>query len=612
MKRPIRMWTACIAGIAVLLLLSVGTMGVLLSRDAVKRYRDSVKRELRIAANQASGYVRAAVAPHNSMDRIGDSKTHWKEALGSIRQNFSARVTVVAMDGRVLFDTSTDAALMENHASREEIAQAMKGHTGLSTRHSATTQSERMYLAIPVVVDDQILATVRLSRELKYVNSGVWQVRKTALWVGGAVFILSLALSLIVVRRVVRPLTAITHVAVQQSQGKATKPLELADSSILEIGRLYEVFRAMQIQIAEQLASLQKQQEEKSSLLESLTEGVLAVGPDGTILDANSAIEKLLHTTKNKLLGSHYSGLTEFPELPRLIDQALHQQRTQTIEVNQTLPHPIRLLVTSAPRYNDEEGGIVIVANDITKLKQLEHVRQEFVANVSHELKTPLTTILGFAKALAGPTGETCSPDDRKRHLERIHHDGQRALAIIDDLLLLSQLDSGQAAGILTETTDLTHALQRALQANRPAAQAKGIEVVLDAEEGMQALVTGNGALLELAIDNLLRNAMTYTPPEGKVTIRLESQEDPLTGQPSWRIDVADTGCGIAPRHHQAVFHRFFRVDASRSREQGGTGLGLALVKHIVQAHKGRVQLESQQGQGATFSLFIPNRKRNA
>jgi len=603
-RHPISLLTACMLGVAALLTLSLGTMGVLLSRDAVGRYQRDVRHDLQTGVDLAADRIGNLLSDRDGKLASADA---WASRLSPIARRLDMRVTLIEMDGQVLYDSTKPADTMANHADRVEVADALRGQTRQSSRFSAETNVERMYLASPVVRNGTLVGVVRTSRELAAIQSGASDVQRDSLWVGVGVFVMALLAGVLIVRRLTQPLSMMTTASRNMQRGQPAERIGPVSSSIREIDELYTTFCQMQRTITQQVETMDRQRKEKMSILESLAEGVLAINTEGNVVDCNVAMSDLLDVEPADLLQRHYSQLGHLPELPRFIDTSLDQSTVCSEEIHRSFPTPLHLLLTSSPLKRDHTtDGVVIVANDITRLKQLEHVRQEFVANVSHELKTPLTTILGFAKTLAGPANETCSDADRKRFLKIIHHDGQRALAIIDDLLLLSQLDAKESSIRQTEPVELDALLRRLADQYKSKVEAQQIALAVKIETDGESVFTANESLLQLAVDNLVRNAIRHTPPGGSVRLELASGDDPLTARPVWKVSVQDTGCGIEPRFHQSVFQRFFRVDTSRERDAGGTGLGLALVKHIARAHNGRIDLTSAPGEGSRFTLLLP------
>jgi two-component system phosphate regulon sensor histidine kinase PhoR len=362
-----------------------------------------------------------------------------------------------------------------------------------------------------------------------------------------------------------------------------------------------------------QLRTIQRQLNEQDAVLQSMMEGVLAVDNDERLLRLNAAAARLLRVDGDRVQGRPIQEVIRNVELQRFIARLLASRAPQEGEVilrdePQSAGRPNSGALVAGERFmqahgtvlRDEQGrgiGALVVLNDVTRLRRLETVRREFVANVSHELKTPITSIKGFVETLLD--GAWQNPDDARRFLEIVAKQSERLNAIIEDLLVLSSLEQ--------ETTDgravlgdggVCEVLQAAVQVCAVKAAEKGVAIAIDCPAGLRAPM--NAPLIEQAVVNLIDNAVKYSESGQSIDISARTTPDGLV------IRVRDHGAGIAPEHVPRLFERFYRVDRGRSRQQGGTGLGLAIVKHIAKAHGGTVTVESKVGEGSTFEVTLP------
>ncbi len=343
-----------------------------------------------------------------------------------------------------------------------------------------------------------------------------------------------------------------------------------------------------------QFAAVRSERDHLQSILASMSEGVLVVGPDGRVSSANPAFRRLFDLA-GEVAGRPLLELSRQPELGRVVADTLRQGGPQSGQIEQQVPERRTLLLASAALSGGERGAVV-VARDTTELTRVADMRRDFVANVSHELKTPLAAIRGYAETLRD--GALQEQETALRFTERLLWQCRRLQALLDDLLTLSRLEGAGQAVAEREPVDLSALAQRAVETLAAAAREKRVRLAID--EQPLPRIPGDADGLERLLVNLLDNAIKYNRPGGEVLLRLA----PAGGEVV--IAVSDTGIGIPPEALGRIFERFYRVDKGRAREEGGTGLGLAIVKHLAQSHGGHVEVESRMGRGTTFRVFLP------
>lgn len=507
------------------------------------------------------------------------------------------RITVVLPDGMVVADSEENPAKMGNHADRSEVAEALTREMGVSTRYSDTLKKSMMYVAIPVRKNERIHGVVRTSVPLASIGKALYPVYMEIVIVAAVIGLAAIVLGTAVARRISRPLEEIKRGAERFADGDLTARLPIPATD--EIGSLAETMNRMASQLSQRIHAITQQSSEQQAILSSMVEGVLAVDKDENIIRMNLAAAEMLNMPPEDVEGKSVRETLSNPVLKAFISRALCA--AEPIEEDNVLddiaPRFLHLRGAVLKDSDNRATGAVVVLNDITKLKNLENMRREFVANVSHELKTPITSVKGFVETLQD--GALEDKEDARRFLDIIANELDRLNSIIEDLLLLSRVEQDtEKSQIHLEQTSIRGILENAIQARAPQAQEKRIVIDLNCDESLNASV--NELLLEHAIVNLVDNAIKYSDEGNNIEIECLQRDGEIS------ISVTDHGCGIESRHLSRVFERFYRVDRARSRKLGGTGLGLAIVKHIVQAHGGYVNVSSTPGKSSTFSISLP------
>jgi two-component system phosphate regulon sensor histidine kinase PhoR len=508
------------------------------------------------------------------------------------------RFTVILPSGEVIGDTQEDPRRMENHAGREEVSRALRGQPAESIHYSRTLQENMMYVALPVLSRGEIVGVVRAARAVDEIRWELAGVYRSAVFGGLIIAVVAGLVGLYLSRCLSRPLERMKRGAEQFAQGRFENKLPTTGSR--ELCALAGAMNVMAGQLDDRIRTIIRQRNEQQAVLTSMVEGVLALDNDERIIHLNRAAADLFQVSPEAVEGRRIQEVVRKADLQRFVKRAMSNKGP--VEGDVLLPGSDgdRFLQAHGTALQDGEGqriGVLVVLNDVTRLHRLENIRRDFVANVSHELKTPITGIKGSVETLLDGAMER--PDDAERFLGIIAKQADRLNAIIDDLLDLSRIEQGQnKQAIELVSSSVRAVLQAAMHACDIKARDKSIELVLSCDP--ELLADMNPQLLEQAIINLVDNAIKYSDAGG--TVRVEARCD----ERQTVIEVRDQGCGIAAEHLPRLFERFYRVDKARSRRAGGTGLGLSIVKHIVQAHKGRVTVDSVPGQGSTFRVILP------
>lgn len=507
----------------------------------------------------------------------------------------STRLTVILPSGKVLGDTEEDPARMDNHADRPEIQEALAGKEGVSTRFSFTLGHNRMYVAVPVKSEGKIIGVVRASLPMTAIGQAL-KAYYFQIVLGGVIIALLVALlSFYIARRLSDPLGNLKRGALRFGQGDLSRKLPIPRTD--ELASLAEVLNEMAGKLEDRINALIHQGQMQEAVLSSMIEGVLAIDAGQRLIALNRAGAGLLGVSQEGALNQTVPEIVKDPELRWFINRTLSAQ--DPIEAEVELNKGEQILQAHGTSLRDPAGtslGVLIVLHDVTHLRRLEHVRRDFVANVSHELKTPITSIKGFVETLLA--GAIREPENAENFLRIVARQTDRLNEIIDDLWSLSRIEKDAERGQIFLTTQrLKVVLAAAIEICIPKAQDRGISLGLDCPEDLRARV--NAPLLEQAVVNLVDNAIKYS--EGNREVRVEAER----AGPEVVVRVRDQGSGIPPEHLPRLFERFYRVDSGRSRQFGGTGLGLAIVKHIAQAHGGKVTVTSTVGKGSIFSLHL-------
>ena len=483
------------------------------------------------------------------------------------------RLTWIAADGSVLYDTKTDAESLENHASRAEVSQALATGTGESTRYSSTLMEKTMYYA--QLLDDGTVLRISISRAtVGMIAVGMIQPLLIVLIVA---LILSGLLARRLSRRIVDPLNSLD----------LEHPLD--NDAYEELSPLLKRIHRQHVEIQTQLRELHERTDEFTQITGSMREGLVLLDEHGSILSINAAAQALFGADA-QCVGRDFLTIERSHELSAAIQAAVADGHS---EVRAERAGRVYQFDISRITSDGKFLGTVILAFDITEQEFAERNRREFTANVSHELKTPLQGIIGSAELIENGM---VKPDDLPRFVGHIHAEAARLVTLIDDIIRLSQLDEGDA--MPTEPVDLLAVSQEAAENLQDAAAARGVTVGVT---GQPAVIPGVRRLIYEIVYNLCDNAIKYNRDGGRVDVTVAADADGSS------ITVADTGIGIAPEHQGRVFERFYRVDKSHSKASGGTGLGLSIVKHAVQYHHGRIELESTPGTGTTICVVFPN-----
>lgn len=513
-------------------------------------------------------------------------------------KSYEARITFILPSGKVVGDSNEKPAEMDNHGDRPEIREALAGRVGRSVRHSHTMHSDLVYVALPVYREATLSGVVRLSAPLSAIDELLTTVHARLFVGGGVTALLSVAVSFWLARRVTGPVKDMVAGARAYAGGSLENRLPVPRSA--ELGKLATAMNLMAGHLDERIKTVRRQRNELDAVFTSMAEGAVAVDREERVVSLNRAAAALFGVDLESARGRDIREVVRNPKIQECVLRKLADSEPFVEDVLLTSPEERHIRV-SATGLRDESGGEIgalLVLEDVTELWRLERVRRDFVANLSHEIRTPVTSIKGYAETLL--LGDASKdPETLEQFLNVIVRQADRLSALVDDILSLATLERSEAVkDIPFDDMSVLSSLEEAVRVCSPKAAARDIAIQVDCAKEVR--VAANVSLLEQALINLLDNAIKYSEAGGRVDVQaVQSGEETV-------LSVRDTGCGISEEHLPRIFERFYRVDRARSRALGGTGLGLSIVKHIATLHGGRVSVESTLGKGSCFSIHLP------
>lgn len=569
-----------------LVLIGIGGLALLGVRDFyLEQTYQTLETKARLVALEINELLDEGATPS-----VVDSKA------SSISLLSGTRVTVIKKDGLVIADSDAKPPEMDNHADRPEIMTAFSGGVGRSVRYSRTVKKDMVYLSIELnrFPDPMVL---RLAVPVQNWTAAMQPFRNT-IFIGVLVLaLLAAATSRFLSLRISRPLESMRQAAQRFAQGDLGH--KVPTPRLMELESLANAMNGMAGELQIRIDTIVAQRNQQDAMLASMVEGVMALDSEGKILNLNKSAAHLFELSSEAAVGKSLGEVARHIQLQQFVERVLKSDVVMEEEIRfmNEEEHTLQVHGTRLLNAQGNSLGALLVMNDVTRLKRLETVRQDFVANVSHELKTPITSIKGFVETLQNGAME--DKEERMRFLGIVHRQAERLASIIEDLLSLSRLEASQEKETIERETVRIRSLFEAIgeEMGKRAHEAK-IEIEIDCPGDLKSSL--NLPLITQAVSNLVDNAMKYSEEGGSIFMKGERMNGDL------RMSIRDEGAGISAHHLPRLFERFYRVDKARSRKLGGTGLGLAIVKHIAQLHGGRVDVESEEGVGSAFSIYIP------
>ncbi|WP_438349627.1 two-component system histidine kinase PnpS [Paenibacillus sp. FA6] len=525
---------------------------------------------------------------------------YYTEESKRIGELIESRVTFINHNGDVIGDSETDPLLMDNHNDREEIISAREEGVGHVIRYSTSLGQDMLYVAAPIKVGNEFDGYIRLSVSLQSINQGLqhgWTLMAVWLLI---LFVIATFVSYRLAASLTAPLEQIIKVArrISHLDYDARVKLDRHD----EVGHLGKAINAMADSLQNQLKRIRDNEDLIQSVLDNMTSGILLIDLKGNIAVINPAAEEMLKVKAERVLGKPYLEMKEHYELTKLLNEGLSLKQPVHEERNLYYPEEMLMRVDGVPML-EEEGtykGMLFLLQNITAIRRLENVRSEFVTNVSHELKTPIAAVKGFAETLLG--GGVTDEKTVRSFLQIIYDESERLNRLISDILDLSKIES-KSIRMECSPVHLSSFFVPVLDTLGAVASKK--RILLQADVPDELYIEADEDKLKQIFLNILSNAVNYTQEGGKVKVIVVHKEHE-EGHDTIQFTIADTGMGIPKKDLSRIFERFYRVDKARSRFSGGTGLGLSIVKHLVDMHHGIVTVESELNIGTSFVIELP------
>jgi two-component system phosphate regulon sensor histidine kinase PhoR len=570
----------------VMILVSTLVFGVLTS----SRVQQDAREQIRLGL-----FAQASILDHVFRPYLRRGTVMTAGEYGRVGESPDTRITIIDKAGVVLADNRQSPSLMNNHSQRPEILEAHRNGQGDSERYSSTVDQNLLYAAVRVNDGEEVLGYVRVAVSIVAVEQQLGELRNRIYVSAAVITAFFLVLGFILARGFTHPIVEMTYVASRIARGEYN--LRLPSLRHDELGELALALNNLAQGAQDRIEALTNSRDQIAGVLSGLNEGVIAVNLQQRIVHLNAAARSMLALGDELLLDEPLWEAIRISEISHAVDTCMREQMT----VNATVKRSGKILDLNVSIMRNQEtskaSGAIIVLGDFTEMVRLQKIRTDFVANASHELKTPIAAIRGFAETIID---DPEMPDDTRDHfMERVRSQASRLDNIVQDLIHLSRFDSPIDLPADSEI-NLVSLVNQVFKAKSEDALDAGVSMEISLPD-FPVEVDGDRGGFEQMISNLLDNAIKYTRAgDGQVALRLTTVDDIAL------IEVEDNGIGIADEEQQRIFERFYRIDRARSRDKGGTGLGLSIVKHVAQSHKGSVSIVSRLGQGTTFAVRIP------
>lgn len=521
---------------------------------------------------------------------LGDDKQATLDALSKmLGGDINTRVTIIALDGTVLGDSEETPENMENHANRPEIQDAISSGSGESTRYSTTLEQTMMYVAVPVLYEGEVLGVVRLSLPLTEVESLSQRLTAIIATAMGITTLLVILAAWVIARITTRPIRRLTSASREIASGELEQKITIESRD--EVGELAHAFNEMSLKLKELVEEISGDRARLASILDNMADGVIVTDVDGRISLCNKAAGKLFGI--EDAIDKSLIEVVRDHEIDELFKQCLETSSIQDTQYESgTSRRYVRAI--AVPVNNEKPEGVLILFQDLTDIRNLQTTRRELIGNISHEFRTPLAGIKAMVETLRGGAinDKKAAPD----FLARIDSEVDRLTQMVAELTELTRIESGRAE-LKLEPANLNSLIEDVINQLKPQTERQQLSVIKELAPDLPDIHV-DGERVKQVIVNLTHNAIKFTPAGGNITISSRYDDNYVT------IDVTDTGTGISRNDLPHIFERFFKADKARS--SGGTGMGLAIAKHVIEAHGGNIRAKGQEGKGTTISFSLP------
>lgn len=570
-----------------LFLISFGVVVEILSPVLLNYFETNEKKHLAMEIQLVHNAIRPYLENNQAeeMDKL----------VKDMGNNLAVRITIIGPQGQVLAESQKSTKEMDNHRDRPEVKAAIQGKTGSAIRVSATLGYPMLYMAEPVKLAGGAKGALRLAVPMTNIHQSVTKVQQIIFTGTGICLALSTILAFFIARRFTRPIRELTLLAKELTHGNFQARVNVRSGD--ELGYLSRTLNHMANGLQDMIDDISHEKNKIRAILTSMVDGVVALDFAGRVILVNQAAERMFNRKEAEVMGKYILSLVRNYRVEVLVSQVIATRKT-IVDEFKSATGPDRILrFHGAPITSDSAKllGVVLVFRDITELRQLEQMRADFVANVSHELKTPLTSIKGFVETLQDGAME--DREVSQRFLEIISEETDRLHRLIADLLSLGHIEAPKFEATLQEV-DLNQIVHKTAAVLAPQAEAKGINLGLELTPDLPKVIMEEDLLGQVVL-NLMDNAIKYTLSGGRVLVKARREQQLVL------VEIIDTGIGIPEESLPRIFERFYRVDKARSREIGGTGLGLSIVKHILERYGQKITVDSTPGKGSVFTFTL-------
>jgi len=575
--------------IAILFITLIVTSMLVLGVYVTNSVRNSQLDNLRFHLEQEAKIIAEGIVPF-----LQDQDYSPDDLVKKLASEIDSRVTIIAPDGTVLGDSIEDPLKMENHATRPEVKDALAHGIGKSTRYSTTLRQEMMYVAVPIYKQGELIGIARTALPLTTVESSVDRVTRIIILATMVITTLAAVAAWLIARTVTRPVRQLTKAAQKIAAGAVGQKIDVATKD--EIGQLARAFNEMSSALKATIDNTLTEKNKLANVLGNMADGVIMTDVEGNVILTNTAAAKLFGFKEADSSKKQLIEVVHDHEVDEILKKCLETMKEQAVQFESS--HAKRFLrAIAVPLYSQTRlNGVLILVQDLTELRNLQTMRRELIGNISHDLRTPLTSIKAMVETLQGS-----AIDDRvaaQDFLSRIVGELDHLTHMVAELTQLSRIEAGQAE-LKMERVDLNALVNDAITAVMPLAERQKIVISKDLSPDLP-LVPADKDRIRQTIINLVNNAIKFNKPGGKVTISTFYDSNSVS------VSVSDTGIGIAKEDLPHIFERFYKADKARSG--GGSGLGLAIAKHTVQAHGGEIWAQSEEGKGSVFTFCLPRK----
>ena len=567
-----------------LVIVIMSILGAFLSSSVRGNRLDNLRTQLE---NEAKIIAETSLPDFSSQDSRGELDSLAKK-LGS---QIDARITIIALDGTVLGDSVEDPATMENHATRPEIKDALSSGIGESTRYSITLGEKMMYVAVPVTNEDEIIGLARVALPLTQVQSSVNNIIVIIIFAIVIASMLVVLIAWLITRVTTRPIRELTKASREIASGEFSHKISVGTKD--EAGQLAHAFNEMSSKLKEMVATISDDKARLSGILDNMADGILLADTEGNITLTNNAARTLLNIGSKKTEGRPLIEIVREYEFNDLLNDCLKTMQEQITQFESSTSNRF-LRVIAIPFVDNRPGGALFLIQDLTEVRSLQTMRKELVGNISHEFRTPLAGIKAMVETL-----QDIAADDReatKDFLSRIEVEVDRMTQLVSELTELSRIETGKAELVL-ESVDFNLLVEEAVAQLKPQTERQNLSVETSLAKDLPVISADRERLRQVVV-NLIHNAIKFNLPGGSIKITTSSSENSID------VEVSDTGIGIAKNDLPHIFERFYKADKSRSGQ--GSGIGLAVAKHVVESHGGEIRAQSEEGKGTTFTISLP------